>query len=78
MYRTFVLVVICAVSLMWTAGTTDAQRKRSNPFSDFHKQGELAIGKPAPAMHLEDSDGDEFDLRDKLGSWVFIEFGSYT
>ncbi|MCB9895672.1 MAG: hypothetical protein H6839_14590 [Planctomycetes bacterium] len=79
MNRLFAFAGICALTLLWSALPADAQRRGgANPFGDFHKQAELAVGKPAPAMHLENSDGDEFDLRDKLGSWVFIEFGSYT
>ncbi|MCA8916312.1 MAG: hypothetical protein KDB90_12960 [Planctomycetes bacterium] len=79
MYRYLALCVTCTLTVLWTALPADAQKRGgSSPFTDFHKQSGLAIGKSAPAMHLQDSEGDEFDLRDKLGSWVFIEFGSYT
>ena len=74
----FFAVVIAAVALIATASISDAQRKRSSPFSEFHKKENLAIGQPAPQLHLQDTDGDEVNLRDYLGRWVFIEFGSYT
>ncbi|MBM3990819.1 MAG: hypothetical protein FJ298_07400 [Planctomycetes bacterium] len=51
---------------------------RASPFSDFHKQAELAAGQPAPRLLAEDTQGRTVDLRDYLGQWVFIEFGSYT
>ncbi|MCA8937636.1 MAG: hypothetical protein KDB68_15675 [Planctomycetes bacterium] len=60
------------------SGDTDAQRKRTSPFSEFHKKAELAVGKSSPVMHLKDIDDNEINLRDYLGRWVFIEFGSYT
>ena len=76
MYRVSLLAATCA--LLWTAIPADAQRRAGNPFTDFHKTAGLAIGKPAPSMHLQDDQGVERDLRDYLGGWVFIEFGSYT
>lgn len=57
---------------------TEAQRKRTSPFSEFHKKSELAVGKSSPSMHLKDVEDSEVNLRDYLGRWVFIEFGSYT
>ena len=70
-------ILLAAACLFAIADTGNAQRGAS-PFSDFHKQADLAIGKPAPAMHLQDTEGVERDLRDFLGRYVFIEFGSYT
>lgn len=70
-----ICLLLCA-----TVATTEAQRlrDRANPFSDFHKVEALSVNKAAPALHLQDSDGKEANLRDYLGQWVFIEFGSYT
>jgi len=51
---------------------------RASPFTDFHKQAELAAGQPAPCLFAKDTQGRVIDLRDYLGQWVFIEFGSYT
>ncbi|MCB9931912.1 MAG: hypothetical protein H6841_00660 [Planctomycetes bacterium] len=70
-------LIACAAVLALTV-PADAQRRVGNPFGDFHKKAELAIGKPAPALHLQDDAGKEVNLRDYLGRWVFIEFGSYT
>lgn len=68
--------LLLAISSM---SSISAQRGgRSSPFSEFHKKADLAIGQPAPQLRLQDSSGDEVDLRDYLGRWVFIEFGSYT
>jgi hypothetical protein len=69
-------VLAAALVLACTAVPSTAQR--ANPFGDFHKQAELAIGKPAPALRLQDTEGVERNLRDYLGRHVFIEFGSYT
>lgn len=69
-----VLLGLLAIS----SDMTLAQRKRSSPFSEFHEKSELAVGKASPALHLKDVDDKEGDLRDYLGRWVFIEFGSYT
>jgi len=59
---------------------SQAQRKPAgnSPFSDFHKNESIATGKPAPRLFAQDTDGKDVDLRDYLGQWVFIEFGSYT
>lgn len=54
------------------------QGGQDSPFTAFHKLEHLAVGKPAPRLHAKDSAGTEMDLRDYLGRWVFIEFGSYT
>lgn len=70
---------ISAALLLVVITSVSAQRGgRSNPFSDFHKQADLAIGQPAPRLQLQNTKGDVVDLRDYLGRWVFIEFGSYT
>ena len=74
----FKLAAVTALMLLWVLAPVEAQRRGSNPFTEFHKQSELAIGQPAPLMHLQDESGKEVDLRDFLGRWVFIEFGSYT
>ena len=68
-----------AAALLLLAFTSvDAQRGRNNPFGPFHSKAALAIGQPAPQLHLQDTSGNEVNLRDYMGRWVFIEFGSYT
>ncbi|MBZ0136331.1 MAG: peroxiredoxin family protein [Planctomycetes bacterium] len=69
---------ISAALLLLVITSVCAQRGRSNPFSEFHRKEALAIGQPAPQLHLQNTAGDEVNLRDYLGRWVFIEFGSYT
>lgn len=31
-------------------------------------------GRPAPALHLQDMDGNTYDIRDSRGQWVFVHF----
>ncbi len=47
---------------------------------DYHYFQTLypAVGEPAAPMHAKDPDGNEVDLKQFLGRWVMIEFGSYT
>ena len=71
-------VFLVTFALLATASISDSQRRRSSPFSEFHKKENLAVGQPAPLLHLQNTSGDEVNLRDYLGRWVFIEFGSYT
>jgi len=75
----FVLAA-CAVLLVFSMTTNEAQRKGggNSPFGEFHKNQSLAVGQPAPRLFAQDTEGKEVDLRDYLGQWVFIEFGSYT
>lgn len=70
----------CAALLALAAAPGDAQRNAGgqSPFSEFHKKAELASGQPAPRLFAQDTAGKEVDLRDYMGQWVFIEFGSYT
>lgn len=79
--RVLSCLAAAAVIMMFNADTgPQAQRNRggSSPFSQFHEKAEFGIGKPAPRLHCQDSDGKETDMREYLGRWVFIEFGSYT
>ncbi len=64
------LVVLASVAIQ-------AQGKGNPVFDDFEKTAPLA-GQAAPRLHLKDTEGKEMDLRDHLGAWVVIEFGSYT
>lgn len=67
----FVLLAVCA------SVTALAQGKGKSVFTEFETTRPLA-GECAPRLHLKDTEGKEMDLRDYLGSWVVIEFGSYT
>jgi cytochrome oxidase Cu insertion factor (SCO1/SenC/PrrC family) len=71
-------ILLAAATLFGMTSDIDAQRGRNNPFAEFQKKADLAVGQPAPRLHLEDTAGNEINLRDYLGRWVFIEFGSYT
>lgn len=73
-------ILVSAAALLLLALPALAQRGpgRASPFSEFHKKAELATGQPAPRLFAQDTQGREVDLRDYLGQWVFIEFGSYT
>ncbi len=51
--------------------------KGKSAFTDFETAKPL-VGECAPRLHLKDTDGKEMDLREYLGSWVVMEFGSYT
>jgi len=71
--------IIGLVLLTLCLSDTLAQRqpKAAGPFADFEKAQPL-VGDLAPRLHLKDTEGKEMDLRDYLGSWVVMEFGSYT
>ena len=74
-------IVAAGVLLLAISSISSISAKRggrSSPFSEFHKQPGLAIGQPAPHLQLQNTSGEVVDLRDYLGRWVFIEFGSYT
>lgn len=66
------LLTVCAVAL-----TAQGQGRGKTPFSEFDKTKPLA-GECPPRLHLKDTDGKEMDLREYLGTWVVMEFGSYT
>lgn len=72
--------VSVAVLLLLLCVDADAQRRQggNSPFTEFHKKAALANGASAPMLLAQDTDGKLVDLRDYLGQWVFIEFGSYT
>ncbi len=42
------------------------------------KDANPKIAEVAPFLRAKDSAGKELNLRDYLGQWVVIEFGSYT
>ncbi len=69
--------MIIPALLLAFAVSTQAQGKGKSVFTDFETTKPLA-GDCAPRLHLKDTEGKEMDLRDYLGSWVVIEFGSYT
>ncbi|MCF6227232.1 MAG: hypothetical protein L3J82_01035 [Planctomycetes bacterium] len=86
-----IIVAIMVLGLMVTSGIAqdkpEAEKEKKKKtggqimmetFQDFHKKKEFALNAAAPAMHAKDSDGVEMDLKEYLGQWVFIEFGSYT
>ncbi|MHC4840270.1 MAG: hypothetical protein ACYTDT_04810 [Planctomycetota bacterium] len=84
--RVIVATVIVAflVSCGFAQDQPKAEKEKSGgqlmmeTFQNFHKKKEFALGATAPAMHAKDSDGVEVDLKEYLGQWVFIEFGSYS
>ena len=76
-------ILLCTLALGCLLVPARSQRGNrgkggATPFTTFHKLEHLSVGKAAPRLHAKDSAGDEMDLRDYLGRWVFIEFGSYT
>lgn len=71
-----VLAAVMAVCIAAVFVPAHAQRAEG-PFAGFDTEKPVA-GDAAPRLHAKDTDGAEMDLRDYLGQWVVIEFGSYT
>lgn len=71
------LIGLALLTLCLSVAWAQRQPKAAGPFADFEKSQPL-VGDLAPRLHLKDTEGKEMDLRDFLGSWVVMEFGSYT
>ena len=73
------LSMTACMLLLALAQPVQSQRKgKGNAVFSDSETAKPLVGECAPRLHLKDTDGKEMDLREYLGSWVVMEFGSYT
>ena len=89
MLKLFGFLCLCASFCMIVPEQIDAQRgnrgrggnrgggRGGSVFGKF-KDAKPKIAQVAPFLRAKDAQGKELNLRDYLGQWVVIEFGSYT
>ncbi len=75
--RLLTAALIGLLGVLWLPASAQGKPKGGTVFAEFDKTRPLA-GDASLRLHLKDSEGGEMDLRDYLGSWVVLEFGSYT
>ena len=73
------LVAASAITTLHLSNSVEAQgMPKEFKYGYFLNEVAPKLGEPALAMHAKDPDGKEVDLKQFLGKWVLMEFGSYT